>query len=47
MNHDGDTEKKRPKRAPLELIITVGRVVVIVASYLLGLRRRRRWGDRL
>ena len=39
-------EKKPPKRAPLELVITVGRVVVIVASYLLGLRRRKRYGDR-
>ena len=39
-------EKKTPKRVPWELVVTIGRVVTIVAAYFLGRRRRRRYGDK-
>ena len=43
-----DSEKPPAKKAvPLELLVTLGRVVVVIGSYLLGLRRRRRYGDKL
>ena len=35
------------KGVPLELLVTIGRVVVVLGVYLLGLRRRRRYGDKL
>lgn len=35
------------KSVPLELLVTIGRVVVVLGVYLLGLRRRRRYGDKL
>jgi len=34
-----------PKRMPWELIATLGRLASIVATYFLGRRRRKRYGD--
>ena len=42
-----DKDSNTPKRVPLELIITVGKVAVLIASYFLIRRRRKRWyGDK-
>lgn len=43
----GDYKSSKGVNAPLELLIVVGRCIVLVCSYLLGRRKRRKWnGDK-
>lgn len=36
---------KQGRRMPLELLLASARVATVLFSYLLGLRRRKRYGD--